>query len=155
MTLREAAARSSANVAAVIVDVKGMRTTPTGTVARASRRPPAAWPAWPRTTSTIVTDKEPGDRSLTIVIADPSSHTAGNASEDMVVTLFRKTEAPLAQLQVGMPILFRALKVGCQAVPPCRRYWSCQTCQMPRATPCRVPCAAWRPFRWSRVSSAS
>lgn len=62
------------------------------------------------------------------MIADPSSHTQGNASEDMVVTLFRKTEAPLHLLSAGMPILFRALKVRIQVS---RR-------GMPRAVLCRV-----------------
>lgn len=64
------------------------------------------------------------------MIADPSSHTQGNASEDMVVTLFRKTEAPLQLLAVGMPILFRALKV-CIVVPG--RAALCRV--VPRAAP--------------------
>ena len=46
----------------------------------------------------------------------------------MVVTLFRKTEAPLHLLSAGMPILFRALKVRIQVS---RR-------GMPRAVLCRV-----------------
>ncbi len=51
---------------------------------------------------------------MSVVIADPTSHTDGYGSTDFVITIFRKTAAELpTSIAPGTPILFRGIKVGC------------------------------------------
>jgi hypothetical protein len=49
---------------------------------------------------------------MSVVIADPSSHTDGFGSNDFIVTVFRKTIAELpTAVSPGTPILIRGIKV--------------------------------------------
>lgn len=53
------------------------------------------------------------DNTLTLVVADPSTHTNGAASDDMQVTIFRKlTELQNHRFEVGRSVLFRNIKVS-------------------------------------------
>lgn len=52
------------------------------------------------------------DHIHTVVISDLSVHTAGVSSEDMVVTVFRKTPQELVGFDVGAAVLFRGVKVS-------------------------------------------
>ncbi|ORY23800.1 hypothetical protein BCR39DRAFT_342435 [Naematelia encephala] len=54
-----------------------------------------------------------GDYMMSVVIADPTTHDEGHASNDIVVTVFRKTEADLpVNVLPGTPILFRGLRIS-------------------------------------------
>lgn len=53
------------------------------------------------------------DASLTLIVADPSTHTEGDASDDRQITIFRtKAELEAFPFEVGRPVLFRNLKVS-------------------------------------------
>ena len=53
------------------------------------------------------------DWSMTVVIADPTTHIEGTGSEDVPVTIFRRNEEDLPRgLSPGLPMLFRGLMVS-------------------------------------------
>lgn len=51
-----------------------------------------------------------GDHSLTIAVADPAAHTDGNRSEDLVLTIMRKTPGEFANIAVGDAIVIHKAK---------------------------------------------
>jgi hypothetical protein len=68
---------------------------------------------------TVLQDADRPDHIMSLVISDPSSFQGGEpTAEDLVVTIFRKTDRELpVDIQPGTPILFRQIKVSDTSYP--------------------------------------